>query len=529
MKWPLIFCRCVPIVCQIQVALSPACTAQPIFADDDRDHRPPLHRHARARRPLDPLGVFAAVRLPLLVREDFWYDEVFTYTLASGTWWDVLVLAARDQTNPPGFYLLAKAWMMLGGESDAWLRLLPCMLGIAVGPVVLGILRSLGTSWRGQVAGVALAAASPMLVQMSVEFRGYSALALGSAAVIYLAATLLLDEDPPSLRRWLTLLVTGWVLVMFHYYGALTLLAVVAAALWHGRHRVRFVLFAGIGPLLAFIPWLIAVVSNMRTSGEFAPTVGWIERPTLSDLPTLVLSFVGNGGWWILRHSGPLIAVTALLIALTTATGHLRHATGQASRAPTAGRLLFPAVVLPIVVALVASWVLPRPIWVPRYLIGVAVPFCVLIGWTIERRPRIATVGSTVALGWVLLGSLPDAYRPIPYKLEWSRIARELGGRGGSDGANVTVYALEGFISLPLTYHASRQRLPVKVTGTFQRPQESARSFLVYRSPPTADSVIQQAATLAGAHLGPPLHQSPKDSSIVTRRVSWPGPAESRP
>ena len=37
-------------------------------------------RHLKRVAPWIALGVFAAVRLPLLVREDFWYDEVFTWT-----------------------------------------------------------------------------------------------------------------------------------------------------------------------------------------------------------------------------------------------------------------------------------------------------------------------------------------------------------------------------------------------------------------------------------------------------------------
>ena len=78
------------------------------------------------------VAAFAAYRLPELTRYALWYDEIFSVTLAQSSWPDLLDAAIRDRTNPPLFYALLKVWIGVGGISVAWMRLLPCLMGIAV-------------------------------------------------------------------------------------------------------------------------------------------------------------------------------------------------------------------------------------------------------------------------------------------------------------------------------------------------------------------------------------------------------------
>jgi len=100
----------------------------------------------------------------------------------------MLAAAVRDRTNPPLFYVLLKTWIGVGGTSVAWMRLLPCVLGILAAVPVVALARRLGTT--ATVATVAAAAASPLAVLRSNELRGYSLLLLLSATSLLCYARL---------------------------------------------------------------------------------------------------------------------------------------------------------------------------------------------------------------------------------------------------------------------------------------------------------------------------------------------------
>ncbi|HVZ49506.1 MAG TPA: glycosyltransferase family 39 protein, partial [Gemmatimonadaceae bacterium] len=178
--------------------------------------------------------MFAAFRLPELTRYPLWYDEVFSLTLAQQDWAELLRRAVADRTNPPLFYALLKAWIGIGGESVAWMRLLPCLCGILVAvPLVALARRWLGDLPAAFAAGMA-AAASPLAVFLANELRGYSLLLL-LATLSCLAFARLTDDRagagaagpvPP-----LALLVAVNVaLVYAHYFGWLVVGAEVGAA-----------------------------------------------------------------------------------------------------------------------------------------------------------------------------------------------------------------------------------------------------------------------------------------------------------
>src|SRR5688572_26977977 len=141
------------------------------------------------RRPLVfVLVLFAALRLASLTRYDFWFDELFSIAVGLGTWGGLMAQAAGDQTNPPLFYLLVKAWRAVVPFDMALLRLLPSLFGIAAAWAVIAVAHAARFSDRQKLALLLLAAVSPQLVFYSVELRAYALLFL--LATISLALTL---------------------------------------------------------------------------------------------------------------------------------------------------------------------------------------------------------------------------------------------------------------------------------------------------------------------------------------------------
>ena len=435
--------------------------------------------------------------------------------VASSTWREGLALVVSDQSNPPGFYVLAKIWMMVGGDSEVWLRLLPCVLGIAVGPVALRFFTVLGIGWYGRLIGTGLVATSPLLVHWSVEFRGYAAFMLAMAIACTLTAQIILADREPTRAMWWSLWAALSAAIMFQYFAALTAVAIVIAAIWTGRFPRRFFVAAGVGPLLVFLPWATAVALEMRKSTAFAPDISWIPLPTLSGIAALPASFIGGSDPMVLRW-----AAAAMTVALVG--WGMSNAFRRTNAQPSTGvyRLLVPLVVLPVLVALVASWVLPRSVWVVRYLMAVAVPFVALIALAIDTRPRGQRVLLALAAAWMVAVSVPEAYRPLPFKTEWRRLTHELTD-GGSTPA--TVYAFEGYLSLPLTYYVGRDQLPLVIRTSFSEPPSTDAAWVLYRTRPEMESGLTAAAAEAQFVPGPPRTDS-RDSTLMLRRLTRPSP-----
>ena len=53
------------------------------------------------------------IRLLLLARKPFWFDETFSVALARMRWWSLLRLLAWREANMSLYYLLLRVWLHL--------------------------------------------------------------------------------------------------------------------------------------------------------------------------------------------------------------------------------------------------------------------------------------------------------------------------------------------------------------------------------------------------------------------------------
>src|SRR6476661_2805213 len=77
------------------------------------------------------VGIYIAVRLWGLTSSCLWFDEIFSVHAAEHDWNSLWSFVALDLIHPPLFYALLKIWILSGGESLMWLRLLPVLFAIA--------------------------------------------------------------------------------------------------------------------------------------------------------------------------------------------------------------------------------------------------------------------------------------------------------------------------------------------------------------------------------------------------------------
>lgn len=346
-----------------------------------------------------------------------WLDEAVSHRFA-GLGFRELLAALELDSGPPGYYLLLRAWVALGGDSEAALRGLSLVCGVALVPALYLTGRRFFDERVGWMAGL-VGAVLPLGVRYGQEARGYAFLALAGLAAM---AGLALWVEEGRLH-WLWLQTAALLAALYAHNTAVFLLAAATAyagiAAWRRREWLRP--FAGMG--LAVLGWLPWVPLLLRQMGHRAP-VAWMEAvwSTNGVLGSLVASLLalapgGQVPGYVGLAPGPwpglAAGVAALLLALGVWTVLNRPETeAGASLGQKMGRLggeaglwLLLYLVTPLLAAL--AWSLAgSPIYLPGRLENLVLPaFCLLLAVGIASlRPPVLLYSALAAV--VLLSAL---------------------------------------------------------------------------------------------------------------------------
>jgi len=386
-----------------------------------------------ARGPADRLILLvllatAGVRAAVLNGRSLWFDEAFSVSVSRlpvAQVWDVI---ARTDAHPPLHYLLLHAWIRLG-DSPAMVRLLSLLFGVLGVAVAWWLARALGGPLLAATAGALLAAAT-LSVQMSVEARMFSLLALLSTAA---TAALWHAAAAPD-RRWRWALYSLLMALAWYvdYLGFLLVPAHAAFVLIDRRLpsvRVGLVM-ALAGAALLYLPWWPALAAQL---GEGRATTIWKgAMPPTAPLTIVALSSFGGYLWglggyllddgrWSWRQ--PLL-ILPFLVLVGVGAGRIPKKGG--------GRLLALAWAVPVLTLVALS--LATGLWyaIPRYLSFVQPFFIVLLAQgviavtaRVGRRVLFAgMIAAIIALNLLVLrASLADA-RYQPY--DWAGAARHV-------------------------------------------------------------------------------------------------------
>ncbi len=402
--------------------------------------------------------LFGIFRLPELTRSPLWYDELFSVGVAGLPVAESLRRIIADHTNPPLFYLLLKGWLAVGGESDHWVRLLPCLFAMFLGAALVWLAREVKVGVGAGVLAVALAAASPLSVDLANEVRGYSLLAL--LACLSLAATLH-DHTRRTRETFALMTLINIALVHTHYFGWLTVGAeCVAAAYAWPRAQLWRVLRSAALALLAFAPWAAAVAAHALTNPAPLRNVAWISAPDAAAPLWLLRDLTGRSGMtaadlvWL---SFVGLALLAVAVAAWRRRGALVEGAlvegALVKGAPVKGALPLLAIAGLAVPAMVWAFSLlsGHSIWVQRYLVGAAAPVALLTAIAIAALPPRRWGAAAIAgFVWAAVASAALPYR-APTKLDWRTFVRRVDLVVGSPR---DMYALEAFTGAPLLRYA---------------------------------------------------------------------------
>jgi uncharacterized membrane protein len=472
--------------------------AQTGLTDDPRAWR---------RATLAALVAFALLRLPLLTHYPPWTDEVWSLDITPATWARLLRWYADDQTHPPLYYAMLWVWARIGGTSLGFMRLLPALIGTATAIPVVDICRSMALSRRATAVAITMTAFAPTLIAYSLELRSYPLLAFLSATSLALWLRVRSARAPRATLWWLTL-VNG-ALLWTHFFGALTIAAEGADALFAARHRLKAMIASGIGSLALLGPWIAYVVHRARITGHNLEVVNWIARPTIGDLSDPFRAWLGVTPWVAADLVACVVAITLVAV--------------WARRMGEGAAPLVLAVVVPVIVAFAYSRYSARSAWIDRYLIEAAVPFLI----------AVAAAASALAPKRALLAWLPAAWVALTSwqwrtadedKVHFERIAAAIDAAPASGD---TVYAESGTEGGPLRWSARVRgsRLVVRVVPSLAA-LDSERGWMIW-SEQHAPRGLPPIAALRrrGYALGTPIWEKGMNGdSVVAVPFTKPGP-----
>ena len=457
-------------------------------------------------------------------------------------------MAVADRTNPPLFYAMLKLWIGVGGESVAWLRLLPCLIGIGVAVPLAALARRMfepldepGARPPLGAAAVTLAvgAASPLLVALANELRGYSLLLLASAISMLAFARVIesagwLDparntEDAPSWRwqaagehrrRVVQFCLASALLVYAHYFGWLLIGTEFVIALLLERKAFRATLLAVGAAVIAFAPWALAVAANAATTARPLENVSWIARPSIGDIAVFYDALVAR----VITPGTATIGAALILIPLAVLAVNAVAIGGSAAlrrRFVELGALA----ALPVLAVFAASVLLTKSAFVPRYLIVVAPAWWLIVGmaaaglgvrrWTGARA--LAAAGFLAA--FTLSAGVMREVRGGE-KIAWDAVVEAIAVDAGAGGG--LVYSLEGFTALPATYYAATLGTHLTVRPVRDMASIVPPAWLLVRSGPDTAASLGAGLAPIGLVLTPVHLASVQSHSVTAYRVTRP-------
>lgn len=371
-------------------------------------------------------------------------DEVFSLLAARQDWSGLWATAGRDISHPPLFYLMLKAWILVGGESLLWLRLLPAL--IAASAVVPFLLLCRERRLGPFVTSLALFlwAANGLLIYYAQHLRDFILLqALSVWSLWFLARWA--GRPEASRRDLLGLLVANLLAVYAHYWGWILVGTEFLVLLAVARRRCLPFVLTSLLLLVCYAPWAYTVAQAIRAKGTATGQIEWIGKPALKDL----VWFAGEMNGTLEFPRSTLVGIA--LFGAPVLLWCVAAARGRQEGCPARREHLVPLLLLasvPVVVTFVASHVLPQSLWATRQLLFSIVPYhlIVAIGTGRLRRPAARAALALALCAWSAYAAVV-AIRTECVKVPYDRLFATLVARDAAEGGggDVVVYADEGF------------------------------------------------------------------------------------
>lgn len=434
--------------------------------------------------------VAGALRFASIESRSLWFDEAYSLRMARRPLREIVVVAGREDTHPPLYYLALSGWIRAFGTGEAGLR----SLGAVASTLAVGGTWWLGRRLGGPMVGATaafLAAVAPLQVLAAQEARMYPLLGL---LTLCSWAMLLLAVDG---RRgaWVGYVLASALALYTHYFAFLTLagqgLFVLAAARRLWRPWAASLLASAV-LYLPWLPYLAQTYVSGRGSPFFRPPVG---AETITSL--LGLWAFGGHAFGFDGYFGGATASVAAQAAIVVPFVALAAAGAVWLRSrPPALWLVAGYLAVPVALAFAVS--LRQNIFYARYFSYVYPAVAVLLAAGMVRIAEVVVPAArrAVVLGLALVSLgfsapvLHDIYTdPRLSHFDWRGAAGLVAREAGSGDLILLVPAI-GY--LPFTYYYKgpqrivplnpRELLDIRRGRPPEDPAVEERSRALFRS-----------------------------------------------
>ena len=328
--------------------------------------------------------IYILLRYWNLTASCLWFDEIFSIHAAEHSWDSILGFVAQDLIHPPLFYLLLKVWISIGGDGLLWVRVFPVVFAVlALVPFFL-LCRELKLRFGAIALALLVFAVNGSLIKYSQEVRMYAPLLCLSLFSIWLFVRFL-----NSGKGIVLLALVNIAMVYTHYFGWLVIICELTAIALIKRERLLKTGLMTAGVFAAFVPWIVLILKAAPAGEKFAQNIGWMQRPG----PIMLFQFILNlfEPLYYKASSAEFASnylVSLPLLALIIFAGvYYYRKSGRGEPGDKQNiYLLVVFIALPVLIAFIASWILPYSVWGTRHLIVVFVPFILLIAHIVDKR-----------------------------------------------------------------------------------------------------------------------------------------------
>lgn len=239
------------------------------------------------------LGLF--LRTYGLGDESLWIDEAATRFTTQQTAQEVVsdiyttTTAAPDffehGGNPPFYYLAANFWTGIIGISEAKLRFLSVIFGVASIYLIFLIGKMIFDYKVGLVSAFILSI-NYLHILYSQEARSYSLVILLTLLTIYFLLNALKKE---KMSYWIFYTLTGALLIYTHYFGVFALIfEYLFMLVFYWRKFFKQIIFSGIGVTFLYLPWIPALLRQFADRGYL---VDYLGQNLFYDLVRIFVQF----------------------------------------------------------------------------------------------------------------------------------------------------------------------------------------------------------------------------------------------
>jgi mannosyltransferase len=385
----------------------------------------------------------AVLRLFMLAHKSLWLDEAFSVTMSQHGWIDVLRLTARTDTRPPLYYLLLKAWLILG-EGEAQVRLLSVIFSLASIYMAYKAASALYQDAQAGLIAATILTFSAFQVWYAQEARMYAMLTFFALASAYFFIRALRDDQR---RDWIGFVLTT-AAALYTDSGAIWFVVTIGIFYLiyrnHFPDRFKHWLLSNAAIGLLYLPWLpFFWKQTQQVTADF-----WLPPPTFKLVMGTIMDF----------HSFnfPVPAISLIYIAMIFVWAFI--VPKRAWQLHFATLWLF----VPLLVSLLLS--LRQPIFLNRNLIAASLGYYLVIAGAIwqfkSQKVILALVVPLVVMNLISIG-----YNDWKVEKEsWRAAASHVAQQALSKADGLLVF-MPRYAELPFHYYFKHYDLSIETQG----------------------------------------------------------------